>query len=413
LIPITTAQASLESLCAPTPKQVFIGRQPIYGRNLDLVAYELLFRNDDSNRANVSDGDSATFTVMLNALVEVGLHRLVGDKLAFINLTRNSVLCEYATLFPKHQVVMEVLEDVVVDEELLALVKRFHNDGYRIALDDFVERDDLVPLTQLAHIIKVDIQALGRDTIEDYVRAHHRMELLAEKVETKEEYEYCRALGFKYFQGYFLDRPQILRVVQVPTCQQTVLKCLMDLHSDELSHAQLAATISCDPFLTYRLLRAVCGRSGWNAITTVEDAVRLMGLDALRRWITLLSISGLDDADHSELVDGMALGFACRELGERWFKPLASAIHMCGLLMVMPQALGMDMSKLLRSLDLREDILDAIEGTGPIAVLLKDAHAAHLGLPLPHRSLEDQKIIASALAHGQAQARLARLNLGI
>lgn len=395
-------------------RQIYIGRQPIFDASMELVAYELLFRSGEENWAAIIDGDNATFTVMLNALIEMGLPRLVGDKLAFINLTRNSVLCEYAGFFPKDQVVMEVLEDVAIDDELIARVERFHRDGYCIALDDFVHSESIDPLLRLAHIIKVDIQALEWPRVEEYAARHKGVRLLAEKVETREEFERCRELGFQYFQGYYLERPQVLRIPHVPACQQTVLRCLMDLHSGGATMDLIAETISLDPSLTYRLLRTAGGRAGSGAIGSIMDAVRMMGMETLSRWITLLSISGSDDTPHDLLVEGMARGFACREYASTLFPRQAQSLSMCGLLSVMPSMLGASLDAVLRPLDIREDLVDIFAGEGPLGRAFFDILAVFQGgEPASERSAEEAGAVRAAVAAGRAQAGRRRIDLGI
>ena len=392
---------------------MFIGRQPIYDANLDLVAYELLFRSGEQNAACVVDGDAATFTVMLNALVEIGLHRLVGDKAAFINLTRNSVLCEYASFFPQDQVVMEVLEHVEVDDELSELVQRYRENGYRVALDDFVYRPGLEPLIEQANIIKVDVQAVDRQVICEYVNRYDHIELLAEKVETMEDYEFCKSLGFSYFQGYFLERPQVLRVSHVPICQQSILKLLTDLHRPDVTQRELAETVSMDPSLSYRLLRTAGGRAGLNAVSSVEDAVRLVGLEALKRWVTLLAIGGSSDMPHEYLVEGMSRGFACRELARKLGVKDAGSFQLAGLLSVVPEFLDVPMHKVLRPLDLRDDLMDGLMGAGLMGEVVSDITHIRSGRQLTDGASAQLSIIEDANRVGSELARNARIELGI
>ena len=191
---------------------IFVGRQPIFDRRLDVVAYELLFRSSVANWANISDGEGATAQVIHNAFTAIGLDNLVGSKLAFINLTRDFILRDYMAVCPTDRVVLEVLEDIVVDAELIAAVQALSRQGYMVALDDFVFHDHLRPLVEIADIIKMDVLALDRPTLRRHVAslAPYDVKLLAEKVETSEDLACCRALGFDYFQGYFLGEPDVI-----------------------------------------------------------------------------------------------------------------------------------------------------------------------------------------------------------
>ena len=191
---------------------IFVGRQPIFDRRLDVVAYELLFRSSIANWADFSDGEVATAQVIHNVFTAIGLDSLVGSKLAFINLTRDFILHDYMVLCPTDRVVLEVLEDIVVDAELIAAVQALSRQGYAIALDDFVFHEHLRPLVEIADIIKVDVLALDRPTLRQNVAslARYDVKLLAEKVETSEDLARCQALGFDYFQGYYFGEPDVI-----------------------------------------------------------------------------------------------------------------------------------------------------------------------------------------------------------
>jgi len=141
-----------------------VGRQPIYGREVDVFAYELLFRNSEVNQACFVDGDMATAQVMLNAFMEIGIDNIVDQHLAFINLTRGFIVAGHCFALPKDRVVLEVLETVEVDEDVITALSRLSKEGYRIALDDFVYHESLQPLVDLADIIKIDVMELDRET---------------------------------------------------------------------------------------------------------------------------------------------------------------------------------------------------------------------------------------------------------
>ena len=198
--------------------EVLIGRQPIYDRDLRVFGYELLFRSAGADQAAIVDGERATSDVVLNALVEIGLDRLVGDAHAFINLTHSFVLSGYPTALPPDRVVLEILESAPADDELVGAVRGLREAGYTVALDDFNFRDSLRPLVETATIVKLDLQALGRSGVEANVRRlrGYNVRLLAEKVETHDDLAFCRDLGFDYYQGYFFCKPDLVRERRVP-----------------------------------------------------------------------------------------------------------------------------------------------------------------------------------------------------
>jgi EAL and modified HD-GYP domain-containing signal transduction protein len=354
-------------------RDVFVGRQPIYDRQFHLFAYELLFRGSEENEARVVDGDEATFTVMLNALVEIGLGRLVGQHRAFINVTRNSLLCQYPQFFPKDQVVLEVLEDVKVDEELLDMMRLLAAQGYLIALDDFEDAEEIRPLLDLASIIKMDIQALGPDRLKDQVQRFQRFRLLAEKVETREQFEYCKSLGFDLFQGYFLCRPKVVAVRHVPTSQLATLRLLAKIHDPAVEPEALAEIIAQDVSLTYRLIRTV--NSAYFAppvpIESVAQAVRFLGIKRISSWVTLLTISGVDDSPLELMSTAMVRAKMCELLAPTVGCDLPHKLFLIGLFSVLEGLLGGRMDELLDTLPLSPDIaLALIRGEGPAGRVL-------------------------------------------
>ncbi|MAB90202.1 MAG: hypothetical protein CMJ90_12185 [Planctomycetes bacterium] len=363
-------------------RDVFVGRQPIYDRDLNLVAYELLFRNGDVAAADVVDGDLATFTVMLNALVEIGLPRLVGDKKAFVNLTRNSVLCEYATLFPKDQIVMEVLEDVTVDEELLDMIHKFSEAGYEIALDDFVFREELRPLIDIADMVKIDVQALDEQEVRRHVAEFGDLKLLAEKVETDEEFRFCRDLGFQFFQGWFLGKPKVITVKHIPTSQLSVLRLLAALHDDGASRDVLAEIIRQDPALTYRLVRSVNPGTHGGAIESVAHAVDLIGNERLEHWVTLLSLSGEEDTSGELMFRSLVRARFCERVAREVHPSQSARFYLCGQLSLIDEIVGAPRDELLEDVALDASMRGALlDGDGPAGLALQCAESKERGEP--------------------------------
>src|SRR5262245_1697542 len=155
------ATSGMDPANTPLKHDIFVGRQPIYGRRLELHAYELLYRGADVDYADFTEGDRATSQVLLNTFTEFGLERIVGGHLAFINLTRGFIVGEYPLPVPRTQVVLEVLEEVEADEQVIEGLKDLRRRGFKIALDDFVYQPEREPMLALADVVKVDILGLG------------------------------------------------------------------------------------------------------------------------------------------------------------------------------------------------------------------------------------------------------------
>ena len=220
---------------------VFVGRQPIYDRRLNVIGYELLFRSHDADRAEFADGDRATSQVILNTFMEIGLERLVGNGLAFINLTRSFILEKHPIPLLNDRVVLEVLEDITVDEELVSALQLLSGRGYKIALDDVVNPRDLGPLLDIADIVKLDLADIERARLGEYadILRQHNVKLLAEKVETPDVFSICRGHGFDYFQGYFLCRPNVVSGRRMPGIRLSILRLLARLHAPDIDFREL------------------------------------------------------------------------------------------------------------------------------------------------------------------------------
>ncbi|MGQ0659009.1 MAG: EAL and HDOD domain-containing protein [Chromatiales bacterium] len=196
--------------------EILVGRQAIFDRDLKIVAYELLFRDVRSGkRADFRDADDATSRVIDNTLYGIGFRNLVGELPAFINVTRGLLLAGDPLPLRKDEVILEVLEDIEVDEVLLARLRTLSASGYAIALDDFFYDPRHKPLIDIADIIKVDIGLVPAAVLPQHVRElkGHDVKLLAEKIETAEQMDRCRALDFDMFQGYFLAEPDTVTLV--------------------------------------------------------------------------------------------------------------------------------------------------------------------------------------------------------
>jgi EAL and modified HD-GYP domain-containing signal transduction protein len=240
---------------SPVTAGIFIARQPILDRNQQIYGYELLFRDDTTNAANIRDGDAATSRVILNSFVDIGIDRLVGQNLGFFNLTRKLLLRHQNFPFPNTQIALEVLDDVEVDDQLLYAVEELAKQGFIIALDDFFFRADVERLIELAHIVKVNVLEHDPASLEALVarlRRYH-VRLVAEKVETPEQYEHCRDLGFEYFQGFYLCRPEMISGSTLPDSKINVLRLLAELQNPDVGPKELDTIIRNDVALPYKL----------------------------------------------------------------------------------------------------------------------------------------------------------------
>lgn len=363
---------------------IYIARQPILDRDLRLFGYELLFRAGPENRADVLDGDRATSRVILNSFLEIGLDSLVGKGYAFFNLTRNFLLRHTELPFRSSRIALEILEHVEVDEALTEAVRRLAAQGFTIVLDDFTFSGSTAPLAGLAHIIKVDVQALGADRLQPAVERLRRYpaRLLAEKVETQDEYELCRRLGFDYFQGYFLRRPRMIEQRRLPENRLNVLRLLAELQRPEVEPRRLEAIIKHDLGLTYKLLRWV--NSAYYGlpvkIRSVSHAIAYMGVDPVRHWVRLLLLAGLQDRPEELVRVALTRAAMAENLTGGLSEQTRESAFTVGLFSVLDALLETPMETVVSQLPLPDDVRDALlREEGPYGRLLKTIRAYETG----------------------------------
>jgi EAL and modified HD-GYP domain-containing signal transduction protein len=305
----------------PPEATVYLARQPIYGTRRDIRAYELLYRRAAGDTtARVHDADQASAEVMLKAFLEIGLPAVSPLRPVFINHTRHLLAMD--PILPADRCVIEVLEDITADSPTLDALRRLKSLNFRIALDDFVYSDDLVPMIELADFVKLDFQALGPTRFEEdfALLRPYGVEIVAEKIESEAEFRWCRKLGCGLFQGYYLRRPEILSGRRIPSNRLSVLSLLSECANLENSAGTIAAVVSRDAPLTYSLLRlansALYRRR--SEIRSPAQAVMMLGMDFVSRWATLLALSRNDDCPIGYLEAALQRARMSELIGAAW-----------------------------------------------------------------------------------------------
>ncbi|MFZ0255588.1 MAG: HDOD domain-containing protein [Gammaproteobacteria bacterium] len=348
----------------PELQTVFVGRQPIFDRELRVYGYELLFRSSETAGAGAINGEIATAQVINNAFQEIGPEQILGPHRAFINCPDTLLRKGHCLVLSKDRVVLEVLESAIIDEGLVKVLQWMRQQGYAIALDDFVYHPRWEPLIPLAEIIKLDVKTLNTIQIRNhYERLRPRgAKLLAEKVETPEEFECYRDMGFDLFQGYFLARPMVVTGKKLPAARLAVLRLLARLNNPAIEFEQLEAELNRDPVLSYKLLRyvnsAFFGLS--RRFSSVRQATVYLGLESIRRWVTLISMAGLVDKRHELIRMALARAKMCELLYEKVQLGDKERAFTVGLFSLLDALLGIPIPDVLQQLPLAEDVNVAI-----------------------------------------------------
>ncbi|MBN2341521.1 MAG: HDOD domain-containing protein [Deltaproteobacteria bacterium] len=367
----------------------FIARQPIFNQKKQVVAYELLFRNGVQNSAmlqTTADGNAATSNVMTNALTLFGLENITKGKKAFINMTRDVLISQVPLAFDSSSLVIEILEDVPADIDVVSVLSHYKTSGYSIAMDDVVANESRDALVVLADIIKIDFM-LTSETEQQQLAKRFLSEgkvLLAEKVETHAEFEAAVELGYTLFQGYFFAKPELLSRKEVRANKLNSLRLIAALQGAELALDELEEVIKNDVAMSYRLLRYINSAffSFRVEISSIRQAIVLLGNREFRKWASLIAMSGLtDDKPEELLVTGLVRA--------RFFELLAKGFQMgeqsddlflLGIFSILDGATDQTFETIFNEISLKSSIRDALlMNKGPYAAMMSAMRAFEAG----------------------------------
>jgi len=343
-----------------------IGRQPIYDRQHNVFAYELLFRDENNRAPALSEGTQASNQIIVDTLLEHGLHRIVGSHRAFINFTRDNILEGTPLLLPKDRVVVEVLESVAIDQTLIDAVRDLSRQGYMIALDDFQFSEEWVPLLRLADIVKLDAQLDGEAEARACVEClkPFSIRLLAEKVETEEQIRFYEELGCHYFQGYYFQRPHIVKGKRIDSARQAGIRLLAEINRPDIELDELCAVIAQDVGISYKLLRYI--NSSFFAlpskVDSIQRAVMLLGLLELKRWASLVALSSVPGKPQELIRTALIRAKMCELLAAGAGEKKTDQYFLAGMLSILDQLLDGHLEEVLQDLPLTPVLLSALLG---------------------------------------------------
>jgi len=347
--------------------ELFVARQPIFDVRTKVVAYELLYRSGAVPSFDGSEENTATAKVISASFYSPAGREIMGHKPVFINFPRALLVGGGGTILPPGEVVIEILETVTGDPEVVAACQALRARNYRIALDDFVPGDWTDPLPGLVDYLKVDFRATTPAQQFDVVRRYGGTAcLLAEKVETQEEFERARAMGYSLFQGYFFARPVIVSTRDVPAFKLNRLRILQQLQLPGMDFSAMSHLIRQEPGLSYKLLRFV--NSALFAISepiqSIHQAMLYIGEIGMRRWLPVIILTGLNDGKPDELaVNALQRARLCELLAEEaGFGSRSGDLFLLGLFSRLDTMYGRPLEEVLGRLSLRSDIVDTLLG---------------------------------------------------
>lgn len=348
--------------------KVFVARQPIFNQKESVCAYELLYRsNEEQNVFENNNPDEATIEVLINSLINIGINQISDNHLSFINFTENLLLQRLPLLLPAKQIVVEILEDVRPTPAVIEACRELKRKGYILALDDFVLKDQSHPLLHFADIVKIDFLLTTPEERKELVQtlSKHSIQLLAEKVETREQFEEAKSLGYTYFQGYFFSKPVIMKGQVVPKGGLLSYNDLyMELNQEEPNVKKIAQLIEQDVSFSYKILKLVNSPSYFtrHKVGSIEKAVVILGIDEIKKMVYLLSLQAdQSDSNHEIFQFSLMRGKLCERLAQlnrNFFEP--SECFLIGLFSYIDVILGVSLEEALDELALKDSIKDTL-----------------------------------------------------
>ena len=357
----------------------YAARQPILDKNKNLFAYELLFRDSIDNIFPDIDGDEATSKMIEASKFNMGIHEFTGNKPAFINFTLDTLSKGYAGMLTNEEVVIEILETVKPGKKLLALCKDLYEKGYTLALDDYEHQGVWAHFYPYVKIIKIDLQATGVDEIKQIKQAIEKfphIQLLAEKVETHEEYNQALELGFEYFQGFFFSKPEMVKAKNLSPSQMAMAELLYETSKPEMDLASITSVFERDVSLSYKLLRyansAMFKRA--SEISTIKQALVILGSAELKRFLGLMFAANVNPDKPTELINmAMTRAKFCEQVAGKMNAPLDTSLaFLTGLLSMIDAILDESLESIMEKLPLAHEIKDPLlTRKGVMAALIK------------------------------------------
>jgi len=344
-----------------------VARQPIFNKRKKIYGYELLFRDGMVNAFPDVDGGAATSRVLSTSFLSNGIERITGRKKAFINFTEKMITEKIPAMFPKKTIMVEILEDIEPKAAVVTACREMAKQGYNLVLDDFIYKPEMKPLLALVRIVKFDFRASSIKEIEAAIKelAAYRIKLLAEKIETHEEFQQALDMGFEYFQGYFFSKPEILKSKDISPSKITLLSIMSEANREDFRITELEKFVLRDLSINYKLMRYINSAyfGMFKKVNSVKQTIVLLGMKEVRRFISLIAMAQLVSGKPDELIRASLIrARLCENLGKAAIGKNSSELFTLGLFSFIDAILNDEMGNIMENLPLSENIKKALTG---------------------------------------------------
>ena len=347
--------------------EVYVGRQPIFDRYNNILGYELLYRRSMNNFYEGNDADRDTAEVINNAFFVMHFEDLTEGKKAFINFTEAMIVKNVPLLLPKEMLIIEILEQSNITQELIESCLQLKKAGYKIALDDFIFDEKFETLLDIVDIVKIEFPNVSLfDQRQLIHRYKNKISFLAEKVETREEYDLALNMGYEYFQGYFFSKPVIVKGKDIPVLNTNIIRVINELYSLDPDFNRISHIIESDLGLSYKILK-VSNKVYFEAryeIKSIRHAIVRLGISELKRWFNILLVKDIQIVENRDLIKNSLTRAKFMELIalESNNKQDFLDYFMVGMFSSIDTLLNRNMESIVEELPFTEQVKDALLG---------------------------------------------------
>lgn len=351
---------------------IFIARQPIFDRKEKVKAYELLYRDAENlDRAVITDADVATRRLVANAVTVFDIQRLANFNPAFINCGYDLIMGDFLKTLVPSQVVIDLADDVLYNEEIVDKIREYASLDYRFAIKEHYGNNVFNQLLELIDVLMVDIRKYSFEELKEIVQRYKNMNvtLLAQKIETREEFEMVKQLKFNYYQGYFFEKPMLIRDKSVDASRLNYFRLINEINKTEIDFVKIAGIIKLDTALTYQLFKTLNKVVFVNIHKTkdIMDCIIRMGEEKLRNWMLLIITRSFNKGKSDEFakhayIRGMFMEQLMKESAIYQLRQRYRDGYLIGMFSMLPMIADMEMEMILSDVDLDIDVEDALLG---------------------------------------------------
>lgn len=356
--------------------KIYIARQAVYKKNLDIFGYELLARNDDSSNINTLPSDIATARVLSEVFNQFGLNNIVDGHAAILKLSKRSLLEGVIDGLPKNKVMLELDDSFVGDEVIMDEIRQLKSEGSYFIYNNYTLGSNADKLLPYCSVVKIDVKNADEFILQhliDHLQTFN-VKLLADKVEDYESLEMCKRLGFMLFQGYFLYEPRIIKSHAMETTKTNLMQLLKELNNPDITVEELDEIISRDVTLSYKLLRYLESASIMikNRVSTIRNAIVYLGMDVIRNWANIIALSSMTDKPADLINTSLVRAKMCQLLAQKCDSDDPNSYFLAGLFSTLDAILDMSMEDIIKNMPLSDNVRAALlEEGGEIGEILQ------------------------------------------